>query len=233
MKRALLSMGVMMVLAAMVGGVTVAYAQGNGNGENDVNRPCDQWQIGTVMGKAWNAQAGTITLLPRGESTNISITVNGDTEYRAWMANWEEVSFDKIKYGDWIAVCLDEGVANVVILLEAPYRLHLEGNVTAVSGSVVTVQTGEGGNFTINLTNAGVSTSGIEVGQPVSLTIGKQVPLYGRFASGLRLGWSIGRGNQGVVPRMKNYEQRLEKFQEKFQQRIEQRFEKWQGQSGN
>ncbi len=39
------------------------------------------------------------------------------------MAPWQEVTFNSLDEGDWIAVCIkDDGVAKVVILLEVPQK---------------------------------------------------------------------------------------------------------------
>ena len=229
MKKVFLVLGLVLALAAMASGLTVAFAQGNGNGGSQWSQGCENGLMGTIMGKTGTAEAGTISVLPRGQSATINITVNSSTEYRAWMAQWQDVNFGSLDYGDWIAVCLDGNVAKVVVLLEAPYRLNLEGNVTAVNGSVVTVHTAQGGNFTINLSNAGVDISGIQAGQPVTLTIGKQVPVMGRLLPGLKMGWLMGKAQHGMGSWMKNHEEQMENLQQK----LEQKLEKWQERHGN
>jgi hypothetical protein len=229
MKKVLLVLGLVLALAALAGGLAVAYADDNGNGGSQSSQVCDSWLMGTIMGKTGTAEAGTITVLPKGESATVNISVNGSTLYRAWMAQWQDVDFGDLNYGDWIAICLDGNTAKVVVLLEAPYRLHLEGNVTAVNGSVVTVHTAQGGNFTINLSNAGVDISGIQAGQPVTLTIGKQAPLFGRFFPGLRMGRIMGMGQRGLGTWMEKHEAQIEKLQQRFEQKLE----KWQERHGN
>ena len=235
MRKWFLILGVAVALVALIGGLAVASAQGNGNDGSDVKCSCDEWLMGAVMGKTGTAGNGTITILPRGESVNINITVNGETVYKAWMALWNEVGFDDIEYGDWIAVYTDDGVAKVVVLLEAPFHLNLNGNVTAVSGNTVTVTTGSGGNYTIDLTNAGVDITGIQEGQPVRLTIGSTAPAFNRHLPGLHFGWFIGKGNAGIGPLMegKDIEGKLEQFKDKLEQklgpRIQQKLQqKWQ-----
>lgn len=220
MKKVFLILGVVVAVVALVGGLTVAYAQGNSG--SGVDRPCDEWLLGTVMGKTGSSGNGTIVLLPRGESATVDITVNGETVYKAWMAPWNDVGFDNIEYGDWIAVCMDDGAAKVVALLEAPFRLNLNGNVTAVSGNTITVTTGSGGNYTIDLTNSGVDVTGIQEGQPVRLTIGSAAPAFNRYFPGLHLGWFIGKGNAGIGPLMKgkDIEEKLEQFREKLEQKF-------------
>jgi hypothetical protein len=175
------------------------------------------------MGKTGTAGSGTIELLPRGESATVDITVNGETVYKACRAAWNEVGFDDIDYGDWITVCMDDGAAGVVVLLEAPFHLNLNGNVTAVNGNTVTVTTGSGGNYTIDLTNAGVDITGIEEGQPVRLTIGSAAPAFNGCLPGLHLGWFIGKGNAGIGPLMedKDIKGKLEQFRERLEQKLE------------
>ena len=108
-------------------------------------------------------------------------------------------------------------------MLKVPFYLSLEGNVTAVSGSVVTVHTGDG-DFTINLSGVDGNLTGAE-GQPVRLTIGKpENQILARYLPGLRLGWLLGRGHIETNPGMKNLEGKLERFRQKFEQRLE----KWQ-----
>lgn len=223
MRKWFLILGVAMALAALIGGLAVASAQGNGKDGSDVKYCCDEWLMGTVMGKTGTAGSGTITLLPRGEGATVDITVNGETVYKACRAAWNEVGFDDIEYGDWIAVCMDDGAAGVVVLLEAPFHLNLNGNVTAVNGNTVTVTTGAGGNYTIDLTNAGVDITGIEEGQPVRLTIGSAAPAFNGFFPGLHLGWFIGKGNAGIGPFMgdKDIGGKLEQFRERLEQKLE------------
>jgi len=198
MKKWVLVFGAIVALVALVGGLTVASAQGNRNGWSDVKCSCDEWLMGTVMGKTGSAGNGEIELLPRGESATVDITVNGETVYKASMAPWNDVGFNDIEYGDWIAVCIDDDAAKVMVLIEAPFHLNLNGNVTAVSGKTITVTTGSGGNYTIDLTNAGVDVTGIQEGQPVRLTIGSAAPAFNRCLTGLHLGWFIGKGNAGI-----------------------------------
>jgi hypothetical protein len=223
MRKWFLVLGVVVSLVALIGGLAVASAQGKGNDGSDVRCSCDEWLMGTVMGKTGTAGSGIIELLPRSESTTVDITVNEETVYKAWMAAWNEVGFDDIEYGDWIAVCTDDGVAKMMVLLEVPFHLNLNGNVTAVSGNTVTVTTGSGGNYTIDLTNAGVNVAGIQEGQPVNLTIGSAVPAFNRFFPGLHFGWFIGKGNAGIVPLIKGkaIEGKLEQFREKLEQKLE------------
>ena len=215
MKKLLLILGVLVALVALASGVTIAYAKGNGNGNGngvqlqERTQLCDQLLLGTV--KQVNAEAGTITLLPRGESTNVNITVNSDTRYRSWMAPNQEVTFDDLGYGDWIAVCANNNVARLVVLLQVPqkpFHLRLQGNVTAVNGNVITGNIKGGGIFTIDLT--GVSGNFIgAAGQPIELNIGKNVPPAWGLFQGLalrnlgaeigvwmrNLGWMMGRGD--------------------------------------
>lgn len=232
MRKLVLIIGVIAALVALVGGLTVANAQGKGQGATNLNLTplCDEQMLGTVMGKTGSAANGIITLLPRGESATVNITVNDATVYRVWMAALQEVAFGDIEYGDWVAVCLENGVAKLVVLLEAPFHIGLHGNVTDVNGAVITVTTGSGGNFTINLTNAGVDVTGIQEGQPVTLTIGRPAIALYRWLPGLHLGWFIGK--KGVGPGCwlegKDIEGKLERFQERFEQKFQQRLEKWQ-----
>lgn len=231
MKKMLLILGVLVAVVALASGMTIAYAKDNGNDVKQGNQPCRNLVLGTVMGTAGNATNGTITLFPRGQNTNQTIDVNSDTKYSLWMVPNQSVGFDKLGSGDWVAVCANNGAASLVVLLEIPekpFHLRLEGNVTAVNGNLISGNTKGGGNFTINLSNAGVDILGIQVGQPVSLTIGKQVPFFSKYFPGLHLGWYIGKGNQGVGPWMKNkgYQEKMGKFRE----RLEQRYERWQEQ---
>jgi len=215
MKKLLLILGVLVALVALASGVTIAYAKGNGNGNGngvqlqERTQLCDQLLLGTVI--QVNAEAGTITLLPRGESTNVNITVNSDTRYRSWIVPNQEVTFDDLGYGGWIAVCANNNVASLVVLLqvpEKPFQLRLQGNVTAVNGNVITGNVKGGGTFTIDLT--GVSGNFIgAAGQPIELNIGKNVPPAWGLFQGLALrnlgaeigvwmrnhGWMMGRGD--------------------------------------
>jgi len=225
MRKRFMILGVVLAVAALIGGLAVASAQGNGNGGSDAKYSCDEWLMGTVMGKTGTAGSGTITLLPRGQSANISITVTGETVYKAWRAAWDEVGFNDIEYGDWIAVCMEDGAAGVVVLLEAPFHLNLNGNVTAVNGNKVTVTTGSGGNYTIDLTNAGVDITGIEEGQPVRLTIGSPAPALNRYLHGLHLGWFIGKGKAGIDPLRGNIEGKMEQFRERLETSIQQKLQ--------
>ena len=167
MKKMLLILGVLVIVGALAGGMTVAYAKGNGNGNgNGVkqgNQLCEKLLTGTIMQVSGDAGAGTITLLPRGESTPVDITVNSDTKYRVWMAPNQSVGFDKLGSGDWVAVCANNGVASLVVLLgipEKPFYLRLEGNVTAVNDKVISGNINGGGTFTINLTGVGGNFTG-------------------------------------------------------------------------
>ena len=217
MKKLLLILGVLAALVALASGVTIAYAKGNGNGNGNGNgvqlqertQLCDQLLLGTVI--QVDAEAGMITLLPRGENANVNITVNSDTRYRSWMAPNQEVTFDDLGYGDWIAVCANNNVVRLVVLLQVPpkpFYLRLQGNVTAVNGNVITGNIKGGGIFTIDLT--GVSGNFIgAAGQPIELNIGKNVPPAWGLFQGLALrnlgaeigvwmrnhGWMMGRGD--------------------------------------
>jgi hypothetical protein len=215
MKKILLILGVLVALAALASGVTIAYAKGSGNDNgNSVQlqertQPCDQVLLGTVI--QIDKQAGTITLLPRGENTNVNITVNSDTRYRSWVAPKQEVTLDSLKNNDWIAVCANNNVARLVVLLqvpEKPFYLRLQGNVTAVKGNVITGNIKGGGNFTIDLTGVSGNFTGA-AGQPIELNIGKDSPpAWGVFQShtmnglteGIGIwmrnhGWMMGRGD--------------------------------------
>jgi hypothetical protein len=44
MKKVFLIIGVVVALVALAGGLTAAYADGNGNGGSGVDRPCDERQ---------------------------------------------------------------------------------------------------------------------------------------------------------------------------------------------
>jgi hypothetical protein len=216
MKKMLLILGVLVIVGALAGGMTVAYAKGNGNGNGNGNEVqqrtqlCDELLTGTIMQVIGNAGSGTITLLPRGESTTGNITVNSDTKYRVWMAPNQDIGFGSLGYGDWIAVCINNGVARAVILLESPERpfyLKLEGNVTAVNGNVITGNINGGGNFTINLTGVGGNFTGA-AGQPIVLDIGKNGPP----AWGILQGPNMKRLMEGIGLWMKNHEGKMWQF---------------------
>lgn len=218
MKKILLIVGVVLAVAVLAGGITVAYAKGNddGNGNGlqlqERNRLCDQLLLGTIMQKTGNATAGTIVLLPRGGNTTVNITVNSDTKYRQMpKPNAAEVAFSDLGYGDWIAVCANNNVARLIVLLQVPakpFTLRLEGNVTAVNGNIITGNIQGGGTFTINLTGVSGNFTGA-AGQPIELNIGKNGPLTWGLIQGLTLrnigaeiglwirnhGWMIGRGD--------------------------------------
>lgn len=164
-KKMLLILGVLVIVAALASGMTIAYAKGNGNGNEGQQRTqlCNELLLGTIMQKTGNATAGTINLLPRGGNTPVNVAVNSDTRYRVWMAPNRGVGFDKLGSGDWVAVCTDNGVARLVVLLEIPqkpFNLRLDGNVTAVNGSVITGSIKGGGNFTIDLTGVSGNFTG-------------------------------------------------------------------------
>lgn len=231
MKKVLIILSVLMAVAVLASGVTIAYAKDNGNGMKPSRSFSDEWLMGKVDAVNVNSVGnGTITveLNFQGNTSKVDVTVNSDTKYRSWSAPSQDITFAAIENGDWVAVYLSNHVAKEVILLEAPFRLQLGGNVTAISGAIVTVTTKGGGNFTINLSNAGADTSGIQVGQPVSLTIGKQVSFFERYFPGLHLGWYIGNGNQWVGTLMKNKD--LENRMENLRQKLEQKYERWHGQ---
>jgi len=183
-KKILLILGVMLVVAVLAGGISIAYAKGNDNSNGNAlhvqvrTRLCDQWILGTIMQRTGNAAAGTIILLPRGGNTTVNITVNSDTNYRAWLKSNQEVTFSDLGYGDWVAVCANNNVARLVVLLqvpEKPFYLRLEGNVTAVNGNVITGNIKGGGTFTIDLTGVSGNFTGA-AGQTIELNIGKNVP---------------------------------------------------------
>ena len=214
MKKMLLILGVLVIVGALAGGMTVAYAKGNGNGNGNGNEVqqrtqlCDELLTGTIM--QGNAGSGTITLLPRGESTPVDITVNSDTKYRVWLAPNKKIGFEYLAYGDWIAVCINNGVARAVVLLETPERpfyLRLEGNVTAVNGKVITGNINGGGNFTINLTGVGGNFTGA-AGQPIVLDIGKNGPP----AWGILQGPNMKRLMEGIGLWMRNQEGKMWRF---------------------
>jgi len=239
MKKVWLILGVVVAMVALGTGITSAFAQDNGNGGTLPSLFCDEWLLGEIQG---DPAGSVINLLPRNEVTPVVITVDEeDTEYRAWMAPWQEVTFGSLDDGDWIAVCLKDGAAKVVILLEAPQKpfyLKLEGNVTGVHGQQVTMEIGGGNTLTMDLSNSGVDTTGIEEGQSVRLTIGEYRPLLWRHYPSLHLGWFLEKGRLELAPRMRHLEGVLESLKQRFEnwqdQRIlesfKQRFENWQDQ---
>jgi hypothetical protein len=113
------------------------------------------------------------------------------------MAPNQSVGFDKLGSGDWIAVCTDNGVARLVVLLEIPqkpFNLRLDGNVTAVNGSVITGSIKGGGTFTIDLTGVSGNFTGA-AGQPIELNIGKNSPpAWGMFQGLTMKSLTEGRG---------------------------------------
>jgi len=208
MKKILLILGVLAAVVVLASGVTIAYAKGNGNGNGNGNgvqqrtQLCDQLLLGTIMQKTGNATAGTINLLPRGGNTTVNITVNSDTRYRSWMAPNQNVSFDTLGYGDWVAVCANNNVARLVVLLqvpEKPFYLSLEGNVTAVNGNVITGNIKGGGTFTLSLNGVSGNFTGA-AGQPIELNIGKNSPP----AWGMFQGLSIKSLTEGMGLWMRN-----------------------------
>jgi hypothetical protein len=213
MKKLLLILGVLAALAALASGVTIAYAKGNGNSNSNSaqlqerTQLCDQLLLGTVI--QIDKQAGTITLLPRGENTNVNITVNSDTRYRSWMAPKQEVTLDSLKNNDWIAVCANNNVARLVVLLqvpEKPFSLKLEGNVTSASNGVISGNIKGGGTFTISGVSGNITGA---LGEPIVLNIGKNSPPAWGLFQGLTMrnlgagvgiwmrshGWVMGRGD--------------------------------------
>lgn len=209
MKKILLILGVLVALAALASGVTIAYAKGNGSDANQGTLLCKNLVLGTVMGTAGTATNGTITLLPRGENTNQTINVNSDTKYMVWMAPKQSVDFDSLEYGDWIGVCSNNGVANLVVLLETPvtpFYLRLQGNVTYASDGVISGNIKGGGTFTVSGVSGNITGA---LGEPIVLNIGKYGPpapvlLHGlnmrSLANGIGVwmrnhGWMMGRGD--------------------------------------
>ena len=221
MKKVWLILGAVVALVALGMGMTGAYAQDNGNDGSLRGVFCDEWLLGEIQGDP-DRTGNVINLVPRGGDMSVEITVDGDTNYKAWMAPWQAVTLGSLDKGDWIAVCTEDGAARVVILLEAPqkpFHLKLEGNVTGVEGQAITVDIGEENTFTMDLSGVDVDLTGAE-GQPVSLTIGESRPLLWRQYPGLQLG--------GMVERFK---QRFESWQgQGMLERFRQRFESWQGQ---
>ena len=212
MKKMLLILGVLVIVGALAGGMTAAYAKGNGNGNGNEGqqRLCDELLVGTIMQVTGNAGAGTITLLPRGGNTTVNISVNSDTKYRVWLAPNQDIGFGSLGYGDWIAACINNGVARAVILLETPERpfcLKLEGNVTAVNGNVITGNINGGGTFIINLTGVGGNFTGA-AGQPIVLDIGKNKPP----AWGIFQGPNMKRLMEGIGLWVRNHEGKMWQF---------------------
>jgi len=234
MKKVWLILGVVVALVALGMGMTGAYAQDNGNGGSLRGVFCDEWLLGEIQG---DPAGNMINLVPRGEDMSVEITLDGDTNYKAWMAPWQEVTFEGLDDGDWIAVCIEDGAARVVILLKAPqkpFHLKLEGNVTGVAGQEITVAIDEGKTFTINLSNSGLDTTGIEEGQSGRLTVAECEPLLWRHYLGLHLEGAVERfkqrfenwQGQGMLER---FRQRLENWQgQGMLERFKQRFENWQ-----
>ena len=212
MKKMLLILGVLVIVGALAGGMTVAYAKGNGNGNGHEGqqRICDELLVGTVVHTSGSAEAGNITLLPREESANVDIKVNSNTKYRVWLAPNQKIGFEDLGSGDWIAVCISNGVARAVVRLETPERpfyLKLEGNVTAVNGNVITCNINGGGNFTIDLTGVGGNFTGA-AGQPIVLDIGKNGPP----AWGIFQGPTMKRLMEGIDLWMRNQEGKMWRF---------------------
>ena len=210
MKKMLLILGVLVILGALAVGMTVAYAKGNGNGVKQGNQLCEKLLTGTIMHVSGDAGAGTIILLPRGGNTTVDITVNSDTKYRVWLAPNQKIGFEDLGSGDWIAVCISNGVARAVVRLETPERpfyLRLEGNVTAVNGNVITCNINGGGNFTIDLTGVGGNFTGA-AGQPIVLDIGKKGPP----AWGMLQGSNMKSLMDGIGLWMRNQEGKMWRF---------------------
>jgi hypothetical protein len=213
MKKILLILGALVVVAVLASGVSIAYAKGNGNNNGngvqlqERTQPCDQLLLGTIMQKTGNATDGTITLLPRGGNTTVNIAVNSDTDYRTWLRPKQEVTFDDLGYGDWIAICANNNVARLVILVqvpEKPFHLKLEGNVIAVNGNIISGNISGGGTFTIDLTGVSGNFTGA-AGQPIELNIGKNVPP----AWGLFQGLTMRGLSEGIGIWMRNHEWRM------------------------
>ena len=218
MKKIFLILGVLVIVAVLASGLSIAYAKGNGNGNGngvqlqEKNRLCNQLLLGTIMQRAGNATAGTIALLPRGGNTTVNITINSDTEYRQMpRPNGGEVTFNDLGYGDWIAVCANNNVAKLIVLLQStakPFSLKLQGNVTAVNGKIITGNIQGGGTFTIDLTGRSGNFTGA-AGQPIEINIGKNGPPTWGLIQGLTMrnlgaeiglwmknyGWMLGRGD--------------------------------------
>ncbi|TET12865.1 MAG: hypothetical protein E3J81_09985, partial [Dehalococcoidia bacterium] len=90
MKKVWLILGVVVALVALGMVMTSAYAQDNGNGGSLRGVLCDEWLLGEIQG---DPTGSVINLLPRGGDTPEVITVDEDTNYKAWMAPWQEVTF--------------------------------------------------------------------------------------------------------------------------------------------
>jgi hypothetical protein len=237
MKRTLLILSVVLAVVVVTVGITPALADDNGDNVKQVKPSCNEWLMGTIEAKSGTAGNGTIELASQKGDIEVTISVSGDTVYRAWLAPWGNVTFESLEVGDWIAICVEDGLAKLVILLEPPQKpfcLKLVGNVTAVTGNLVTVTTAQGTTYTVDLSNVGGNFTGA-LGQPVTLSIGRCVPFLSRCFPGLHLGWFIGKGNQGVGPWIKNkdFQGKLETFREKFRERYERRFERGQERFGD
>lgn len=201
-KKMLLILGVLVAVVALASGMTIAYAKGNGNNANQGILNCKNLVLGTVMGTVGTAGNGTITLLPRGQNTNQTINVNSDTKYTVWMAANQSVGFGTLEYGDWIAVCSNNGVANLVVELEAPvtpFYLRLQGNVTSASGGVISGNIEGGGIFTISGVSGNITGA---LGEPIVLNIGKYDPpapvlLHGLNMKSLENGIGLWMRNHG------------------------------------
>ena len=126
-----------------------------------------------------------------------------------WLRSNQDVTFDSLGYGDWIAVCIGNGTAKLVVLLqvpEKPFYLSLEGNVTAVNGNTITGNLKGGGSFTLSLNGVSGNFTGA-AGQPIEINIGKNSPPAWGIFQGLSLkdfsesiglwmrnrGWMMGR----------------------------------------
>ncbi len=230
MKKVLIILGVLLAMVILAGTITPAFADDDVNAGKLRGVLCDEWLMGTIDSKSGTAANGDITLAAHDGGAQITISVDGSTTYRSWMRPAESVIFESLKAGDWIAVCVKDDLAGLVILLKPPQIspcIRLVGNVTYVNGDTVTVTIGNGSTFTIS------GISGVMTGQPVSLTIGRCVPFLGQCFPGLHLGWFVGKGNEGIGPWFKNndFQGKLEQFREKFRDRFEQRFHNWQERS--
>ena len=217
MKKVWLILGVVVAIVVLGIGTTSAFAQDNGNVGTLGGPFCEEWLLGEIQGEP---TGNVINLLPRDGDTPVPITVDEETNYRALMAPWQEITFDSLDDGDWIAVCIKDGVAKFVILLEVPekpFYLKLEGNVTGVAGQEITVGIGDGETFTIDLSNSGVDTAGIEEGQSVKLTINEYKPFLWRQCPGLHLRWFLGKGPLELGSGMKHFEGMLERFRQGFE----------------
>jgi len=110
MKKVWLILGVVVALVALGMGITSAYAQNDGNGGTSPSRFCEGWLLGEIQGDP-DPTDNVINLVPRGGDMSVEITVDGDTNYRAWMAPWQEVTLGSLDEGDWIALCIEDGAA--------------------------------------------------------------------------------------------------------------------------